>query len=212
MRLDAGQLGDERCASMIDGQEIHVGDIVMTRRNDNHIGVANRQTFAVLGIDERLGMLVGDGKRTYRLPAEYVAEAVQLGYASTTYGAQGVTSGHAIFYAAEGASGADAYVALTRGKTGNQVFMTAGGDEDALDTLTRIIARDKGDKGLEAAENNLREQIEQMAEPVDAGLNAEESSELRDLDRWLQDGRPAPAGRRSKGMGFGAVAGAPCGD
>ena len=174
LRLDAGQLGDERCASMIDGQEIHVGDIVMTRRNDNHIGVANRQTFAVLGIDERL-------------PAEYVAEAVQLGYASTTYGAQGVTSGHAIFYAAEGASGADAYVALTRGKTGNQVFMTAGGDEDALDTLTRIIARDKGDKGLEAAENNLREQIEQMAEPVDAGLNAEESSELRDLDRWLQE-------------------------
>ena len=65
--------------------------------------------------------------------------------------------------------------------------MTAGGDEDALDTLTRIIARDKGDKGLEAAENNLREQIEQMAEPVDAGLNAEESSELRDLDRWLQE-------------------------
>ena len=57
----------------------------------------------------------------------------------------------------------------------------------ALDTLTRIIARDKGDKGLEAAENNLREQIEQMAEPVDAGLNAEESSELRDLDRWLQE-------------------------
>ena len=187
LRLDAGQLGDERCASMIDGQEIHVGDIVMTRRNDNHIGVANRQTFAVLGIDERSGMLVGDGKRTYRLPAEYVAEAVQLGYASTTYGAQGVTSGHAIFYAAEGASGADAYVALTRGKTGNQVFMTAGGDEDALDTLTRIIARDKGDKGLEAAENSLREQIEQMAEPVDAGLNAEESSELRDLDRWLQE-------------------------
>ena len=65
--------------------------------------------------------------------------------------------------------------------------MTAGGDEDALDTLTRIIARDKGDKGLEAAENNLREQIEQMAEPVDVGLNAEESSELRDLDRWLQE-------------------------
>lgn len=184
LRLDAGQLGDERCSSMIDGQEIHVGDIVMTRRNDKHIGVANRQTFTVLGIDERSGMLVGDGKRTYRLPSEYVAEAVQLGYASTTYGAQGVTSGHAIFYATEGASGADAYVALTRGKTGNQVFMTAGSDEDARDSLTRIIARDKGDKGLEAAANSLREQIEQMPAAV---LDPDELSELSELDQWASD-------------------------
>lgn len=185
-RRDAGQLGSDRCASMIASQEIHVGDIVMTRRNDKQLGVANRQTFTVLSIKQS-GMVVGDGNRTYRLPAEYVSEAVQLGYASTTYGAQGVTSSRAIFYASEGASGADAYVALTRGRNDNRVYMTAGSAEDARDTLTHVIARDKGDKGLEAAKNTLREQIGQMAEPANAGLTADEKDELRYLDQWVRE-------------------------
>ena len=52
-----------------------------------------------------------------------------------------------------------------------------------------------------------------MAEPVDAGLNAEELSELHDLDRWLQERKTGLLqGADRRVWGVGAVAGAPCGD
>src|SRR3546814_15313789 len=56
---------------------------------------------------------------TVRLPAEYVAEHVELGYAVTAYRAQGVTvdTGHTLIE--PGSTREKFYVAMTRGRTGN---------------------------------------------------------------------------------------------
>ena len=180
-RMEAGQLGTGHCHGMIDGQLIHVGDRIMTRANDRTSGVANRQTFTVTRITAQGIAIQGDDKRTRHLTADYVREHVQLGYAATTYGVEGITSPDAIFYAAPGAAGSDLYVALTRGKNTNHVYLTAGNEQEAREQLTGIIGRDKGDKGLEAARKALQETLDQQPEP-DSAERALDGRESKALD------------------------------
>lgn len=187
-RMEAGQVGGKCCTGMVEGQMIREGDRIMTRANDRDSGVANRQTFTVARID-RQGITVRDDRyREHRLTADYVREHVQLGYASTTYGVQGVTAPDAIFYAAPGAAGADMYVALTRGKNTNRVYLTADNDQDARELLTGVIGRDKGDKGLQAARQAVQEVIDQQPEPeaknAEQPLTDAEQHELLNLEYW----------------------------
>ena len=163
-RLGAGQLGSRSVQGMVAGEAIREGDTVMCRRNDEKAGVANRQLLAVRAIHAGGGMTLVDAEGAERrVTGAYVRRAVQLGYASTTYGAQGITSDRAIYWAAPGADGADMYVALTRGRRSNDVYLAAADRADALETLEAIIGRSSGDMGLEAARRDLRAQIEQSA-------------------------------------------------
>lgn len=187
-RMETGQVGGKCCTGMVEGQMIREGDRIMTRANDRDSGVANRQTFTVSRIDKQGVTVHDDRHREYRLTAGYVREHVQLGYASTTYGVQGVTAPDAIFYAAPGAAGADMYVALTRGKNTNRVYLTADNDQDARELLTGVIGRDKGDKGLQAARQAVQEVIDQQPEPeaknAEPPLTDTEQHELLNLEYW----------------------------
>ena len=115
-----------------DGAALHIGDVVTTRRN--HRGedftVANRELWTVRDVaeDGTLTLSGGTDQRTETIPAEYAAESVTLGYASTVYGAQGVTSRRAVTVLSEDTSAAQLYVGMTRGKLENRVLV-AGGDE-----------------------------------------------------------------------------------
>lgn len=165
--MNDGRLGSRSVTGMVPGESIREGDLVMCRRNDRNSGVANRQTFTVDAIHADGSLTVSDHEGSHELDAAYVRRSVQLGYASTTYGVQGVTAERAIFYASPGATGADAYVALTRGKASNQVFMAAADMDDAAETLESIIGRDRGDSGLDAARQNLQAQIDMMTPEID---------------------------------------------
>jgi len=87
---------------------VHVGDTVMTRRNDRRLGVLNGQRGIVTAIDGDTGVLtverrqVGpDGPELVRvdLPREYVHDGhLQLAYAITAAKAQGLTSDRALVY------------------------------------------------------------------------------------------------------------------
>ena len=95
--------------------------------------------------------------RHLRLPADYVAEHVQLGYATTVHGAQGVTADTAHTVAAGAESRQQLYVALTRGRQANHLYLNAAMDGDehsiitpaathpetALNILEQILARDE---------------------------------------------------------------------
>ena len=162
-RAMAGQLGSRSVQGMVAGEAIREGDVVMCRRNDEKAGVANRQLFTVRAIHADGSMTLDGDDGARDVTADYIRESVQLGYASTTYGAQGITSDHAIYWATPGADGADLYVAVTRGKTSNKVFMTAADETDVLETLERIIGRSRGDNGLDAARRALQEMIDQTS-------------------------------------------------
>src|SRR5699024_10274513 len=47
VRLARGDLDHTRTVTGSDGLDIGTGDVIQARKNDNAIGVANRQTFAV---------------------------------------------------------------------------------------------------------------------------------------------------------------------
>ena len=94
--------------------------------------------------------------RTVRLPASYVQESVELGYATTVHTAQGVTADtmHGLVTGEE--SRQQLYTMLTRGRIANHLYLQVVGDGDphslirpetihpltATDLLEQIMARD----------------------------------------------------------------------
>jgi exodeoxyribonuclease V alpha subunit len=145
--VDAGRVDDERATSANAGQRIGIGDRVATRRNNTNLGVANRDTWTITGIG-RDGSLVVTGELGERcLPAGYVAEHVELAYASTVHGVQGdtATAAHAVI--GEHTSAASAYVGMTRGCETNVAHLVADGIEDAREQWVAVFTRDRADLG-----------------------------------------------------------------
>ncbi|MGB8385861.1 MAG: AAA family ATPase, partial [Dermatophilaceae bacterium] len=108
--------------TLVDGTHACAGDLVITRRNDRRLRlwptdwVSNGQRWTVRTVhdDGRLSVQdVANPRRRVTLPAEYVAEHVQLGYASTIHAAQGLTAdtSHTVLTGTE--SRQQLYVALT---------------------------------------------------------------------------------------------------
>jgi exodeoxyribonuclease V alpha subunit len=116
----ADAVEDHRAAVTVDGQRIGAGDAVVTRHNDSTLGVANRQTWTVARVHRDGRLTVHDqGRRSRELPADYVGDHLELGYATTGYGAQGETAEHAHLVMTDTTTTATAYVAMTRGRRSN---------------------------------------------------------------------------------------------
>ena len=89
------------------------------------------------------------------LPAEYVREHLELGYATTVHRAQGITVAHAHVLAGPGTTREALYVAMTRGSGSNHLYLPTdlpdedchgipdpGAPEpDAREVLTAVLAR-----------------------------------------------------------------------
>ncbi|OIH82811.1 hypothetical protein BLJ79_17835 [Arthrobacter sp. UCD-GKA] len=152
-RLQLGELNAGTSTDLQNGARAHVGDVVVTRRNDRrlivnrgHDFVKNNDVWTVTGIrdDGALDVQHRDHHGTTTLPPEYVRTQVELGYASTIHRAQGMTydSSHALLSA--GLDRAQAYVATSRGRYGNKVYVALEAGEQAPDVLARIAANTAG--------------------------------------------------------------------
>ncbi|WP_169448577.1 MobF family relaxase [Ornithinimicrobium pekingense] len=168
-RLEASEQPPGRDVSLGDGTRASAGDTVTTRRNDRTIlagdgsWVKNGDRWRLLAVRPDGALSVERQDRSSRtgaarqatLPAEYVAEHVQLGYASTIHGAQGATvdTTHTVLNGAETRQAL--YVALSRGRQSNHVYLATptasldGVGPEVQDTvveprqvLTDILARD----------------------------------------------------------------------
>jgi hypothetical protein len=126
-----------------DGTRIGVGDRVLTRCNDRRLRgryghVRNGDLWHVTALTADGGLVVspltrfttgaavakgeaGGGEMT--LPARYVAEHVDLGYATTTHRAQGITVDRSHVLAAPGMVRENLYVAMTRGRHDNHLYL-----------------------------------------------------------------------------------------
>lgn len=167
--------------TLADSSQASAGDPVITRRNQRTLPISatdwvkNGDRFTVTAVRDT-GALDVVHQRTGRrltLPADYVTEHVSLGYATTVHGAQGLTADTCYTVATGEESRQLLYVALTRGRHANHLFLATAGDGDphsvitrdallpptAVDVLTRVLARD-------GAPSSATSQARALADPA----------------------------------------------
>ena len=151
LRVAAGEVDDSVVVTGMGGARVGLGDRVVTRRNDNRAGVANREAWTVAEVGEDGSLALKAKQRRVQLPAEYVATAVQLGYAATDYGNQGSTATRSATWVTPATSAGGLYVGASRGRWENTVHVVAEGLEEAREVLAGAVRRDRADRGLDAA-------------------------------------------------------------
>jgi DNA primase catalytic core len=178
---DSGQVPAGAEVFLADGTRASAGDVIITRRNDRRLvlsgtdWVKNGDRWIIVAVNADRSLQVrhhGIGK-ILRLPADYVADHVQLGYATTVHGAQGMTTdtSHTVVLGTE--TRELLYVAISRGRTANHVYVANGYDGDphtlihpeallpatAIDVLATILNRD----GTQASATTTQRELEAPA-------------------------------------------------
>jgi conjugative relaxase-like TrwC/TraI family protein len=154
-RVAAGDIDAARAAPIGGKERAHVGDMVVTRRNDRRLTtttgepVRNRETWTVKDIDDAGAITVSSngGAGAVTLPAEYSREHLRLGYAATEHGHQGDTTTVGIEVVSEATTRRGLYVGVTRGQEENLIIViTESHDlEEARDILERVLANERAD-------------------------------------------------------------------
>ena len=113
------------------GRDWQAGDVLRARRNDRRLTVGdghvrNGDRYHVLGPGPEDGLIVQDlsGRGRIVLPAAYLAEHAEYGWASTIDAAQGATADIGIVLVRPGMDREHLYVAMTRGRHGNHAYIT----------------------------------------------------------------------------------------
>jgi ATP-dependent exoDNAse (exonuclease V) alpha subunit len=137
-RVRAGQVavqGEVRCG---DGTVVGVGDLVVTRLNVRALTtgrgwVKNGDDWVVTATaeDGSLRVTRQGGGAVAVLPADYVREHVELGYASTAHRAQGRTVDTAHAYVTATTLREPLYVMASRGRESNRLYIDTAHDPDS---------------------------------------------------------------------------------
>jgi conjugative relaxase-like TrwC/TraI family protein len=126
-----GRVGALREVALHDGHAA-VGDTVITRRNDRRLRsfqawVRNGDRWTVTSVHRNGSIDVRRQGRqrasTVLLPADYVRNHVELGYAVTSHRAQGITTDTAHVVVAPSTTRENLYVAMTRGRDVNIAYV-----------------------------------------------------------------------------------------
>ncbi|HAQ59482.1 MAG TPA: hypothetical protein DCR63_03255 [Microbacterium sp.] len=165
-RVECGQLTCRRVAIGRDQQRILEGDVVQTRRNDREAGVDNRAIWTVARITpDRLELVsLSDSGDVRHVSCEYVADHVNLAYASTVHGIQGETTDASVV--GPGVDAAGLYVGLTRGRQANEVLVVEKSDAAARETLADTMIRGIPEVTIADAIGAARAELRRAAQPV----------------------------------------------
>lgn len=108
------------------GREYQCGDRVICLANDRGLGVLNGDLATVVSVDRQtLTVRLDRDPETRNLDAWYLDEGhVNHGYALTVHKAQGITVGRTFTVVGPAASREWGYVALSRGRKANQLYLT----------------------------------------------------------------------------------------
>lgn len=139
-RILAGETEAGREAELADGNRASVGDLIITRRNQRHLR-SLRGGWVRNGDRWRITEVLPDGSilatrldqktaGAVVLPAAYVRESVDLGYATTAHRAQGMTVDTAHVVASGRTNRENLYVSMTRGRRSNTVYVALDDPDD----------------------------------------------------------------------------------
>jgi len=175
----------------------HVGDTIVTRKNARRLVVNSGQDFVKNGDLWRVTGLHDDGRITAQhlahggkvtLPANYVEQSVELGYASTIHRAQGSTvdTAHALVDASTDRAGA--YVALTRGRENNQLYVALADGENRDDVLDRITGAYERDLTVHETVDQLRAEHRKLATLIAQHEDISELATQKVMEPYLLEG------------------------
>jgi len=201
-RIRIGEL-DAAAPSMRVGEEwMLVGDEVVTRRNDRRLRtdrglmVKNRDQWTITDIYPDRSVTLTGRTGTIQLPAQYVAEHLELGYAQTSHATQGRTVDAALLLVDGPTDSRGVYTPMTRGRDANHAYVLVEDNETALDVITQAIARDWIDQPAVARREELDpHRSRQLPSPGDE----DEFDKLERHVRALMDERSARTLDRSMG-------------
>ena len=171
---------------LADGNPASVGEQVITRANNRTLRltatdwVKNGDRWTVLKVSRGGDLTVRHRRngRTVRLPANYVTESVELGYATTVHTAQGVTADTMHGLATGEESRQQLYTMLTRGRIANHLYLQVVGDGDphslirpetvhpstATELLEQILARDDAARSATTLQRDQRDPAARLAD------------------------------------------------
>jgi DNA primase catalytic core len=162
---------------LADGNLASAGDPIITRRNNRTLivtatdWVKNGDRWTITQVQRRGALQVRHHRtgRTITLPADYVTANADLGYATTVHGAQGITADTCHTVATGEEHRQLFYVAMTRGRAANHVYLITAGDGEehtvirpeslfpptATDILTRVLNRDEAQRSASSLARQL---------------------------------------------------------
>ncbi|OJX97357.1 MAG: hypothetical protein BGO96_05345 [Micrococcales bacterium 73-15] len=167
---------------LIDETTVGAGDLIVTRQNDRRLTtsaaswVKNGDRWRVINAREDGALIVQreHGGPTIALPGYYVAEHVELAYASTAHRAQGSTveTAHAVI-TGEATTREALYVCATRGRASNTFWVATSDPEhdhavpaEALPTGMEVLERALGSIGAESSAHHTREDMADAARAI----------------------------------------------
>ena len=153
----------------------HVGDVIVTRQNARRLTVNSGQDFVKNGDLWRVAQVHDNGAMTVQhlehggkvtLPAAYAAQSVELGYAATIHRAQGATvdTAHALVDSSTDRAGA--YVALTRGRESNTIYVALGEGQKRDEVLEQIASAYERDLTVHESVDAVRAEHHNVADLI----------------------------------------------
>jgi len=171
VRIGAGELNAEQGVG-VGEQKLLVGDEVVTRRNDRRlrtnlgIMVKNRSQWTITAIHRDGSVTVTGSTGEIRLPADYVARELELGYAQTSHATQGRTVDTSLLLVDGPTDSRGVYTPMTRGRDANHVYVVTEDNETGQDLLGLAVTRDWVDHPAIARRDRLDPQRPRELEPL----------------------------------------------
>ncbi|MBM7781871.1 MobF family relaxase [Arthrobacter tumbae] len=198
-RITTGDLTEGASSQLRDGLNAHTGDVVVTRRNERRMELNGGKDFVKNNDVWTVEKVHPDGALTVQhtlhqgrtvLPVEYVRAETMLGYASTVHRTQGVTADTTHAMLTSSLQRSLAYVAASRGREDNRLYIALEDGETMDGVLAAIAARH---------DTNLTIQEQMTLERAETRSLAEMSARYRDLD--LEANRLRVAGMACRVLG-----------
>ena len=106
-------------------REYRAGDRVLVTRNDHRLGLLNGTRATVTAVDPRRRTLTlaAEDELAVTVPVDWAARHLDHGYAMTCHKAQGATVETALLYGAGALTREAGYVALSRGRIANHLYV-----------------------------------------------------------------------------------------
>ena len=178
-RVAEGTVADSGLA-IADGQRAGVGDEIVTRQNNRLLTtgrswVKNGDRFVVAATnpDGTMAVRRGSGGAEVVLPADYVAQHVELGYATTAYRSQGRTVDTTHSMVSPTTTREVLYVAATRGRESNMLYVDTTFDPDpatghdgtiAPQSASEVLAGVLANEGADLSAHETLERAQRQAE------------------------------------------------
>ena len=200
-RMSDGTVTGRAAVDLRDGLSAHKGDLIVTRVNSHELRTDRGRDRVKNGDRWSVDQVLRDGSLAVThlghggsviLPAEYVASSVELGYAATVHRAQGLTADTSHVLADSSTTRAMAYVAMTRGKESNRLYVEADDGQSMSDVLGQIA---NNSDGMLSAHETIRAEQTRVGDLVVLVDQYQDVAERADANRFERIARQA-VGRR----------------